>query len=614
MASDSIDTILDRLTERLGGFQRLSSVRVLRMTGDITEDELEGTYEAIYGTDPLCSRVSIDLGPMRYSYGFDGNRLWSVNSQGRLRTWADPDRVAERRMRALFGADHYLLDRNSYDFSIDQSNGVDRLTVISREHRDKPFGTLRVEIDRQTGLVLCKRQVINGEPSVVHFEDYEEFDGLLLPRVARSEDAAGNIEVSRITSLEINPEVESEDCAPPEVPITDLQFLTGERRTTVDLDVPVDHIFTEVVIAGHGFSFMVDTGASSTVVDETVVRRLGLRTYGRLHAQGVSGSQEVTYVDLPELWVGDVLMTNETVITTDFHEMRRRLPQLDGILGRDFLGQFVIGLDYMRREMTVVDRAEFRYEGGGERIALDGVLCHMSFDGLSGKFRIDTGAPGLNIHAPFVRSHKLVAPGAKLPYASAIGGLGSVELKLYAALTHEVTIGSYTLRDLPVRLTDMDVGPFANASIMGNAGAEIWRRFITWFDLGGGVMYLEPNTNFHAPPHTGRYGCALRQDGGKHYVDSVLTRSPAEAAGVQRGDEVLDYDGVPVTLMTLDELRLRFREPAGTRAVMRVRRDGDRILDLPVVLEDFLPYYDTVECEPAGESHTQDVRADGTGG
>ena len=90
-------------------------------------------------------------------------------------------------------------------------------------------------------------------------------------------------------------------------------------------------------------------------------------------------------------------------------------------------------------------------------------------------------------------------------------------------------------------------------------------------------------------------------------VDNVITvitplvGTPAEAAGVEAGDQILNIDGESTEGMTLTEAALRIRGEIGTTVTLTVRHEDGSIEDIPIVRA-------TIVLEPV----KSELRADGT--
>ncbi len=90
-------------------------------------------------------------------------------------------------------------------------------------------------------------------------------------------------------------------------------------------------------------------------------------------------------------------------------------------------------------------------------------------------------------------------------------------------------------------------------------------------------------------------------------VDNVITvitplvGTPAEAAGVRAGDQILNIDGESTEGMTLTDAALRIRGEIGTTVTLTVRHDDGSIEDIPIVRA-------TIVLEPV----KSELRGDGT--
>jgi predicted aspartyl protease len=592
MNMDDIERLLDRVTEELGGAEPLRRFTALERVADFSVGTLTGTLRSFYDLQRCRYRHELDYGVRRVVEGFDGKVLWKVDHNGKLRVWndADPDLAA---LALRFEFDRYLIDRDDYRFDArSEPSGALRLRVTHDHYAEKPGGTAVIDVDPERARIIRRELLIGGQPSTLHLNGSRHVDGLLIPDELTDIDAAGNETRLHVTSVRINPELDDRLFAPPDEDVRDYRFLHGGDHAMVPLDVRVDHIFADVEIDGARFSFVVDTGAGVTVLSYRLKEKLGLEGVGKVLAQGVGGAQECEFVRVPELRIGDVALLGQQVVAMDFTEIEARLQGVDGILGMDFLTRFVVKLDYLRREMEIVDRTAFDPEAAGLRLDLDRAYVTLTMDGHEGKFQIDTGAGPLDVHAPFVRRLGMIRNRESMPSITAISGLGSAELTKFVALCHSVQIGPFVLNDVPIGLSETDHGVFANEAIMGNAGATIWRKFITWFDFDGEAIYLRPNDNFDDPFPVSRFGMQLKEQDGQYVVDVVTSRSPAAAAGILRGDRLIEFDGRPALEYAIDDIQQYLRGPAGTRVIMRLEDADGREKQVDAGLRDFLDYYD----------------------
>ncbi|MGB3241174.1 MAG: carboxyl-terminal processing protease CtpA [Geitlerinemataceae cyanobacterium] len=62
-------------------------------------------------------------------------------------------------------------------------------------------------------------------------------------------------------------------------------------------------------------------------------------------------------------------------------------------------------------------------------------------------------------------------------------------------------------------------------------------------------------------------------------VVSPIAGTPADLAGIQSGDRILNIDGVATTILTLDEAAARMRGPIGSHVVLQVERQLDASIE-----------------------------------
>ena len=129
-------------------------------------------------------------------------------------------------------------------------------------------------------------------------------------------------------------------------------------KFTVGPEKPL--IIVETMVNGKGpFSFVVDTGASHSVLSSQTAERLGLLeeagccggVQGR-SAQGAGGAVTARATTVESLRVGDVEERDIQVAIVDLTNVSRTVEQtLDGIIGRNFMQSYRVIIDYPRHEI-----------------------------------------------------------------------------------------------------------------------------------------------------------------------------------------------------------------------------------------------------------------------
>ena len=121
----------------------------------------------------------------------------------------------------------------------------------------------------------------------------------------------------------------------------------------------------------------------------------------------------------------------------------------------------------------------------GNIVEVDG-----SYDGIPGRFIIDTGARNsLSLNTPFVEKNRLhVAKGEEATTGWGVGG----PTKSFVMHGGKLRIGGVDVPG-PLVLLSTDKGGFdAAAELAGNIGGGILKRFAVTFDYERNTMYLKP--------------------------------------------------------------------------------------------------------------------------
>jgi predicted aspartyl protease len=122
---------------------------------------------------------------------------------------------------------------------------------------------------------------------------------------------------------------------------------------TVRFDLYRDSLIVARGAAGplKGLNFLLDTGASPTVLDSRVAQKLHLK---ELPASigAVNGRVQAGRATVPELEFGPVRRESLPVLIEDLSFIEKALPvRIDGIVGLDVLGQSAFEIDYGAREI-----------------------------------------------------------------------------------------------------------------------------------------------------------------------------------------------------------------------------------------------------------------------
>jgi predicted aspartyl protease len=116
-------------------------------------------------------------------------------------------------------------------------------------------------------------------------------------------------------------------------------------------------VLVEAMVDGHGpNTFVLDTGASITVISPALAARLSLATTAAEAMTGAGGTLQATIGRVASLAVGTAALPDLTVTVADFLGQLGRTVDapLDGILGYNFLRHVRVTLDCPNQVLWLV--------------------------------------------------------------------------------------------------------------------------------------------------------------------------------------------------------------------------------------------------------------------
>ena len=588
--------VLARHYEALGGLDRLKAVETVHLEATLSVAGLEGTARH-WEAHPDRSRTEVDLVVLTQTVGDNGEVAWEVGMNGKLRIEQDENALARRDVAARLQRFEHL-DQESAFFSV-TLEGTEQVEdadcyVISVTNSIEPT-ELRWYIDTSDFMM---RKSITARPDVQEhtlLSDFRDVDGVLHSFRQDSEVLPiGQKQVMVITYLETNVDIDPALFDPPADDARDYVFTNGGESVDVPFQFIERHIFLPVIVDCDKSLWVLDSGASASVIDRHYAESLGLELSGEIKGQGAGNTVDVAFTSLPPFSVRGIEFEGQQIAVIELAGLFSSTSDLDvrGILGYDFLSRFVTRVDYANEMLTFYEPSEFNYKGDGT--VLDAPLGDNLFgveatvDGIhGGHWMLDLGAGGMTFHAPYAREHDLASRDGIYGVGFGAGG----RIMHHQSRYETVEFGGHTIENPRISMTGYDEraeGAFAGHERTGNLGNTLFRHFVLYLDYENQQVVVEKGEDFGTEFPWDRSGLQLWRPDEACEVLYVSPGTPAEDAGFQEGDSVLTINGIGVDHFGgLRSLRAMLHEEPGTEYLFEVERDAKR-KKLKLVLRDLL--------------------------
>jgi hypothetical protein len=582
--------VVERYLKAVGGREAVASERSLHVKGTISAFGLAGTIES-WTQRPDRSASVTTIGPFTIREAVDGATAWRVDQNGKF-TRLDGKDLEDALASAYFENDLWVTP--------DQGGAAIAKVGAERDSAGSyvvlevtpPVGRpRRLWFSEKTGLldrVVSKRD----QQTMTDFMfDYRTVAGRKRPHGNRLEVEGMAMNTARLTldSVWVNPTMDPSTFTAAETAVSDTRFLAGRGPATIPVAYRVRHVWLKASVNGAApEEFLLDTGASITVIDSAYAAQHGMKTEGQIGVTGAGAAGGASFASLDSIVVrgadgNGVVVAGQKVgvLALNAHLEPFFWKPVAGVLGYDFISRFVMTVDYDRQVLTLRDPKGFHYEGNGAALPMTMAgnipVVKAQLDGdLDGDFRLDVGSGStVDLHSPFVRKQDLKSRVGKTIDVLG-GGFGGTFTSSLCRMKR-FQLGKYSWNEPLAVLSQAETGGLASEDYAGNIGNHVLERFVCTFDYEHRMVYLEPGRRIAQRDQFSLAGFQMAKFGDRFTAMQVLSGSAADKAGLRSGDRVVAIDGKPVTADRGEELRAMFEDgKPGTKHTLDIVRDGKK--------------------------------------
>lgn len=577
--------ILHKHYRAIGGIERLQQIKTSFSEGKSRYDGLEGDFKH-WEAKPLQYRTEQDYNTIKQVEGDSGQLAWFFDTNGQLLIHKDPEILKRREISKHIENFEHLKPASPYFEVFYQgitkvdSTECYEIRIINSINSD----SMHFFFDKNSYLLV---QSIVTQPDtkiISSFSDYRQQDGIVISFHQKVKYLPWEKEEETwMDKYVANPAIDNTIFEIP-TPVKDYTFTgpdSNKKATSIPFQLIENLIYLPVTIGQVTTYWVLDSGASMSVIDVEYAHSLGMDIDGSIQGYGFGDLFKLSFVTVPQFSVGHISFTSQKFFGTEGLVQRSYEPVIHGILGYDFLSRFVVEIDYDKRLVTLHQPETFQYDGEG--LILDAPLKYRTFtievalDNLStSRWTLDLGAYLSSIHYQFAEKHNLLQTPGVETVSQGLSSISREKKAQFNCLTIENLQLDQPLLNIP---SEKGKGATALGEVGGNLGNSTLKHFHLWLHYPNQQVILEKGANFNVQPPQDKSGLILGiSEDDSPMVSFVARNTPAANAGIVAGDVIKKLNHLNITPASpVVPLRKLLRQQEDTEIHLQLLREN-RIL------------------------------------
>ena len=341
-------------------------------------------------------------------------------------------------------------------------------------------------------------------------------------------------------------------------------------------------------------NLILDSGIRNTIITELMPGDQMTLNYSDVkELMGLGGGEhlEAYASNSNTVKIGKLKFTYKTVFVLKndvFNLSKHTGTKINGLIGVDFFQDYAVEIDYSGKRVRFYNsKTQWSPVGYGvlpmtienQKMFVELSVLESDSTRKQVKMLLDTGA---ELNAWFQTSSKeSVHLPAKWIQGTIGEGLNGIITGKYGHIPN-ICFGDFCLIKPIVSFPDSSTinGIIATSKRDGTIGSQLLSRFNLFIDYAYKKFYFKPNSNFKNPYFYNVAGIEVIQITPFVTLSEVLAvwkNSPAEKAGVIKGDQIIEINGVRAFEYTLGEIRKIFETPSRNPLKLVLKRDKEEV-------------------------------------